>query len=133
MKEALSSKMNSHGKDTEDGKKFETVYFGFNKNKVDKAEREKVAQNIEKVRELVAAGATVKIVVEGHACASAGSDAYNLALSEQRAKEVRDQLVAAGISHNQIKIVGRGTGMLVVKDGGREEQWPNRRVEIHVA
>lgn len=116
-------------------KQLETVYFGFNKEKVDKSERAKVANNITKAKKLLAdAGkaAEVKLVVEGHACASAGSDAYNMGLSEKRAKEVSDQLVAAGVARSNIKTVGRGNEILVVKDGGREEQWPNRRVEMHV-
>lgn len=111
----------------------DTVYFGFNKDKVTKEERGKVDHNINKAKKLLAdAGSDAKLIVEGHACASAGSDAYNLALSERRAKEVSDQVVAAGVARNQVKSVGRGNEMLIVKDGSREEQAPNRRVEMHV-
>lgn len=111
----------------------DTIYFGFNKDKVDKTERSKLAHNIDKTQQLLQdAGSKAQIVVEGHACASAGSDAYNLALSERRAKEVSDQLVASGVARTQIKTVGRGNEMLIVKEGGREEQAPNRRVEMHV-
>jgi outer membrane protein OmpA-like peptidoglycan-associated protein len=120
----------------DEAKQFETVYFGFDKDKVDKLEREKVARNIEKTKQIVtdakSAKNKVKVVVEGHACDSAGSDTYNMALSERRAKEISDQLVAAGISRDDVKVVGRGSEMLVVKEGNREEQWPNRRVELHV-
>lgn len=111
----------------------ETVYFGFNKNKIDKVERTKVERNVDKAKQLLTdAGAGVKLVIEGHACASAGSDAYNMALSQQRAAGVKSDLVAAGIPFDKVTSVGRGNEMLVVKDGGREEQAPNRRVEMHI-
>jgi outer membrane protein OmpA-like peptidoglycan-associated protein len=122
--------------DAAEAKQFETIYFGFNKDKVDKLEKEKVAHNIEKTKQLLADAKSLdskaKIVVEGHACDSAGSDAYNMSLSERRAKEISDQLVAAGIAREDIKTVGRGSEMRVVKEGNRDEQWPNRRVEIHL-
>ncbi len=111
----------------------DTVYFGFNKAKVDHKERKKVARNVDTAKKLLQeAGPDAQLVVEGHACASAGSDAYNLALSEKRAKEVSDQLVSAGVARDHVKTVGRGNEMLIVKEGGREEQAPNRRVEMHI-
>ncbi len=116
-----------------DQRQLETVYFGFNQNKVGNEQRAKLDHNADKAKQLLAdAGTDAKLVVEGHACASAGSDVYNMALSLQRATEVSNQLAAAGVSRNQLKTVGRGNEMLVVKEGGREEQAPNRRVEMHV-
>jgi len=41
-------------------------------------------------------------------------------------------VVADGIDRKDLQIVGRGKEMLVVKDGDRDEQWANRRVELHV-
>lgn len=115
---------------------FETVFFPFDKYKVEEGEREKVKADALKAQEALAKAKELDekavLVVDGHSCNSAGSDAYNLALSEKRAKEVADQLVANGVDRSDLKIVGRGTEMLVVKDGSREEQWPNRRVELHV-
>ena len=70
------------------------------------------------------------IVIEGHACHSAGSRAYNMALSERRARFAASRFSEAGISSTDIKIAPRGQEMPIVKGGGRQEQAPNRRVEI---
>ena len=112
-------------------KELETAYFGFDHYSVRKDERDKAKRNARKVKEQVEADKDLTVVVEGHACASAGSAAYNLALSEKRAKSYADFLEANGVPSDRIKKVGRGKEMLVLKEGGREEQWVNRRVELH--
>ena len=70
------------------------------------------------------------IVIEGHACHSAGSAIYNLALSEKRARHVAQKFAEAGIDSCNIKIAPRGQEMPIVKEGNRKQQAPNRRVEI---
>ena len=81
-------------------------------------------------------GAQPVVVIEGHACHSAGSDVYNLALSEKRAKVIADRFVGAGVSRENIKVVGRGNHVPAVINGkevtgDRAQQAPNRRVEVH--
>ncbi len=116
--------------------KLETVYFEFGKHKIDEDQRDKLAYNAQQAKLLLDEAKldnpNAKLVVDGHACASAGTAAYNLALSEKRAKEVADALAAEGIDREDIKAVGRGTEMLIVKDGDRDAQYINRRVEMHV-
>ncbi len=120
---------------------FKAVYFSFNHYGIQDDQKETIDQNIMHVKEeLEIAQRTDSqstVVVEGHACHSAGSSVYNLALSERRAKYVSDMIVAAGVSRDQIKVVGRGQEMPVVVDsktvtGSREDQWLNRRVEMRV-
>ena len=74
-----------------------------------------------------------KVVVEGHACNSAGSAKYNMMLSEKRAKKVAAWLKENGFSIKRLHIVGRGCEMPIVSSGSREEQAPNRRVEMYYA
>ena len=71
------------------------------------------------------------IVVEGHACDSAGSAIYNMALSERRAKFIALQFTQAGIEKMNIKIAARGQEMPVHNGGNRHEQAVNRRVEVY--
>ncbi len=119
-----------------EGNELETVYFAFGKHIVDEEQQEKVELNADQARKLLADAQAddpdAKLIVEGHACASAGSAAYNLALSERRAKEVADRLTTSGIPREDLRVVGRGYEMLLVKEGSRDEQWANRRVELHV-
>ena len=72
-----------------------------------------------------------QFVVEGHACHSAGSKKYNLALSDRRAAEYGKQLVKVGVPKEALFLVGRGEEMPIVFVGNAQEQAPNRRVEVY--
>ena len=92
------------------------VYFDFDKYIIKQNEEEKVVSNTAAIKKMLddqeKKGLKATVVIEGHACHSAGSAIYNLALSEKRAKVLADRLVDAGISRSQIKIIGRGTHSL---------------------
>lgn len=70
-----------------------------------------------------------EVVVIGHTDA-VGSTAYNDNLSLNRANRVRDILVAAGISRDDVQTIGRGARepLVTSKPGGIDPR--NRRVEI---
>lgn len=108
---------------------FQTIYFDFNKHDIKKSEAKKLDADSDYAKKMVAAGKT--IVVEGHACHSEGSAAYNMVLSEKRAHTVANKLTKAGIEKDAIRCVGRGQEMPVVHGGDRAAQAPNRRVEIY--
>jgi OOP family OmpA-OmpF porin len=125
--------------DAQTDDEFKNVYFGFNKYGISADQKEALNYDIEQVKQLVAeadAQARPTVVVEGHACQE-GSPAYNLPLSEKRAKFVADLFVAAGVDKDVIKVVGRGSEVPAVingkvVDGTREERAANRRVEVRV-
>lgn len=122
--------------------KFNTVYFDFNSFQVRADQEDALDKNVQSVKDTLCERRNEgkdlpTIVIEGHACHSAGSSVYNLALSEKRAKVLRDRLVASGVPAKLIKIVGRGQEMPVIADGkqvngDRTAQWPNRRDEIRL-
>ena len=105
------------------------IYFDLNKYAIKNSEQQKLEDNIKAAKKLVDGGTT--IVVEGHACQYGGSPAYNMMLSEKRARIVANRLIKAGISEAQVKIVGRGNEMPIVMEEGEQRQAPNRRVEIY--
>ena len=122
---------------------FKTVYFDFDSDRIRPDQEEVLEHDIslamERIRKHEESGnkSPITIVVEGHSCHSAGSSVYNLALSERRAKKLKDRMVMAGIPQEYIKIVGRGKEIPAVVDGSpvhgdRAAQWPNRRDEIRV-
>jgi len=121
---------------SQEGEQLETVYFEFGKDRVAEDQVEKVALNAEAAKELLEKAreqaADVQLVVEGHACSSAGTQEYNKLISQRRAQEVTDSLVEGGMDRDNLRVVGRGYDMPVVRDGDRDEQWANRRVELHV-
>ena len=66
--------------------------------------------------------------VEGHTDAK-GADDRNMALSEQRAKAVRDYLVTTyKVPAEKLEVVGKGEAQLL--DPARPEDGVNRRVEV---
>jgi outer membrane protein OmpA-like peptidoglycan-associated protein len=115
-----------------------TIFFGFNKYGVTSDQLSIVQADALLVQELLKDFDDSSIImIEGHACHSAGSRSYNVALSEKRAKYIKDLFVAHGVNPSRLKIVGRGQEIPAVVDGhmitgSREEQWPNRRVEVRI-
>lgn len=104
------------------------VFFEF-----DKAELTADAQQVlTQAAEAFKAGAPVQILVQGHTD-RAGSDAYNLKLSERRAAAAKAFLERQGLSSDVLKTEAFGESQPLVEtaDGVREPQ--NRRVEIKVA
>jgi outer membrane protein OmpA-like peptidoglycan-associated protein len=74
---------------------------------------------------------TILIVAEGHTD-SKGTDAYNQALSERRAKAVRDYLVHGGIAANRIEVQGFGESRPVASNATEDGRAQNRRVELRI-
>jgi outer membrane protein OmpA-like peptidoglycan-associated protein len=124
--------------DSSEEDEFKRLYFAFNHYGLKADQKAAIEYDIDQAKQLIAEAGNVKptIVIEGHACQE-GSPAYNLALSEKRAKQVADLFVEAGIGKDFIKVIGRGQETPLVKDGklvdgSREERSANRRVEVRV-
>jgi len=71
----------------------------------------------------------VRIGATGHAD-TAGSPAYNLALSERRARAVMTELARMGFSQNEIGVSFKGEAEPLVSTGDGVKEPQNRRVEI---
>lgn len=72
---------------------------------------------------------TVKILIEGH-CDERGTEEYNLALGERRAKSTMDYLVSLGISADRIRIISYGKSQ-PLDPGHDETAWAkNRRAQF---
>ncbi|MEA3410055.1 MAG: OmpA family protein [Pseudomonadota bacterium] len=88
-----------------------------------------VDSNLETGREKLASAVYIEVI--GHTD-DVGDDAYNLELSEQRARAVRDRLVEAGVDASKIGTVGAGESMPLASNQTEEGRAENRRVEILV-
>lgn len=107
---------------------FKTIYFEFDKYKINKEQEAALQADIEHAKKMIGTGKI--IVIEGHACDSAGSAIYNMTLSEQRAKFIATKFMDAGIDKANIKIAARGQEMPIAKGGNKHQQAVNRRVEV---
>lgn len=104
-----------------------TVYFDFDRAAVRPGEAPKIDDAVRVARE----DRELSFSVTGHAD-RAGPAEYNRELSLQRAQNVREALLANGISRERISLAARGESEPAVQtpDGVREQA--NRRVEIVV-
>ena len=104
------------------------VLFDFNKYTLKPEARERRAR----VSGIVLAYPDLKLQIEGYTD-SIGSDEYNQTLSEKRAEAVRDYLVGAGVSMNNVAAQGLGKADPVADNSTAAGRKLNRRVEMIVS
>lgn len=74
---------------------------------------------------------TAKVLVEGH-CDERGTEEYNLALGEKRAKAAQDYLLSTGVPADRLKIISYGKSQ-PLNPGHDESAWQmNRRAQFLV-
>ena len=101
------------------------IYFAYDKSEITAEFQEVIQKNYEWIFQ----NPDAQIQLEGH-CDERGTNEYNLALGERRAKAVFDYLVSLGASPSQFTIVSFGEERPVAY-GSSEASWrQNRRVEF---
>lgn len=103
------------------------VFFDFSKSDL---KRESEIE-LMKLIDFLQKNPTVHIELEGHAD-SEGNEAYNLKLSEARAKVVRDYLTLGGIAPQRLSFKGYGSSRPVETNETKEGQAANRRTEFRI-
>ena len=68
-------------------------------------------------------------LIEGHTD-SVGSDAYNLKLSDRRAKSVYDYLTSRGVDPGRLSSIGKGESAPIADNETEEGRQQNRRVML---
>jgi OOP family OmpA-OmpF porin len=84
---------------------------------------------LDRVADILAQYPQLKVEVAGHTDAQGDRD-YNRRLSEQRAKAVREYLIARGVGADNISARGYGSEQPVADNSTREGTLKNRRVEL---
>ena len=91
------------------------------------AERGKIAEIVAFMQQ----NADAELALEGYTDPR-GADAYNLKLSDQRVKTVRDALVAGGVGAKRIRVGAQGEKDRNCMEDTEECFGKNRRVEVFV-
>ena len=104
------------------------VYFDFNHARLTPEATRTVDQAIDQAKRL----GTARIEITGNTD-TVGSKGYNLVLSDQRARAVRNYMVAHGVTEDQIAIRAYGKEHLPVATADNVRERQNRRVEIVVS
>lgn len=76
--------------------------------------------------QFLAAHPNMRLLIEGH-CDERGSEDYNLALGDSRAKRVRDALVQQGISADRVKLISYGKEKPFCTAAENESCWSQNR------
>jgi len=104
------------------------ILFDFNKSTL----RSASVEGLSKIAKALEKHPTYKIKVEGHTD-WVGSDAYNMKLSDARAKTVAIFLVSNGIAKGRVSEIGLGESKPIADNKTAEGRQRNRRVEIVVS
>ena len=101
------------------------IFFDYDQSLIRPDAKKILDKNIEWLR----GNATPSLILEGH-CDERGTQEYNLALGQRRAKAAQDYLVASGIDENRIKTISYGKERPFVV-GHDESAWQwNRRTHF---
>jgi len=105
--------------------RIQTVYFAFDRSEITPTEMEKVRANAEILQKWT----DWTVSIEGH-CDERGTNEYNLALGERRARAAQRALEAEGIDRGRISIISYGEER-PADPGHTERSWSrNRRAEF---
>ena len=101
------------------------IYFSFDSYSLTKDARDLLSKN----EQLLKQKSGVELRIEGH-CDERGSDEYNLALGERRAKAAMNYLVTLGLPAESVSVISYGKEK-PANPGHDEEAWhQNRRDEF---
>ena len=99
----------------------QTIYFDFDSYKLSDAARAALVKN----EELLKTNTAARLKIEGN-CDERGSDEYNLALGEKRAKVAMDYLVTLGLPSQRLSVISYGKEKPVDR-GHTESAWAKNR------
>ena len=106
---------------------FQDIYFDYDEYQIQPDAR----PILEKVSSWLLKNSAAKIAVEGN-CDERGTNEYNLALGDRRAKAVRDYLIALGIAPDRIQTISYGEEKPVCMEQAEQCWARNRRVHFVV-
>lgn len=107
--------------------KLENVFFALDSYELD----DRSYAELNKVADFLNENPTVEISLEGHTD-NQGTSAYNLTLSDNRAKAVLEYLVEKGISKDRLTSKGYGDTQPVASNDTKEGRRLNRRTELKI-
>ena len=103
------------------------IYFEFDKFNIQDQYREVLRQKAE----LMKAYPSIRVRIEGN-CDARGTQEYNLALGERRARAAYEYMVMLGVNPNQLEIISYGKERPAVEGTGPAVWSKNRRDDFRV-
>jgi peptidoglycan-associated lipoprotein len=107
----------------------EDAYFDYDKHTLREDAIKALGADSTELRDIIVQYPDYKLVIEGHAD-ERGSEAYNLALGDARAKAAKDYLAGVGIPADQLSIVSYGKDKPICEEHDEACWQKNRRIHI---
>ncbi len=104
---------------------FEDIHFEFDKYDI----RSDAKPVLQSVAEWLMKNKSADLLIEGH-CDDRGTNEYNLALGDRRAKAAKDSLIALGIPSGRINIISYGEEKPLCTEQTEECWQKNRRAHF---
>lgn len=104
---------------------FPNIYFDFDKYNI----REDAKPTLKSAADWLIKNNDANMILEGH-CDERGTNEYNLALGEKRAKSASDYLVSSGVAKNRLDIISYGEEKPFCKEQSEDCWQKNRRVQF---
>ena len=109
--------------------KIQDAYFDYDKHEIRPDAQKDLTDNAHTLAEILKQYPDYKLTVEGY-CDERGSEEYNLALGDARAKQAKEFLVTLGIPGSQLRTVSYGKNKPVCTDANESCWQKNRRAHI---
>jgi len=101
------------------------IYFPFDQSVITGAAADTLKENAASMK----ANSNMKVLVEGH-CDDRGTNEYNIALGERRARTTLDYLVSLGVSRNRLEMKSWGEERPLSSGQSEDAYRRNRRAEF---
>jgi peptidoglycan-associated lipoprotein len=109
--------------------RIQDAYFDYDKHTLRPDAESALQKDAQTLAEILHQYPGYKLTVEGH-CDERGSEEYNLALGDARAKQTREYLAGLGVASNQLQVVSYGKDRPDCTDHDEACWQKNRRAHI---
>ena len=109
--------------------RIQDAYFDYNKHTLRPDAEATLKQDAQTLADIIKQYPDFKLTVEGH-CDERGSDEYNMALGDARAKQTREYLADLGLPGNQLATISYGKDKPSCTDHDEACWQKNRRTHI---
>ena len=112
--------------------RLEDALFDYDKSTIRDDARTALASDVAVIRDILANYPSQKLLIEGH-CDERGSEEYNMALGDRRAKTSEEFLSSMGIPNSQLTVISFGKDRPVCSDQSEDCWQKNRRAHVTAA
>ncbi len=112
--------------------RLEDALFDYDKSTIRPDASTALKDDVAVIREILANYPSQKLLIEGH-CDERGSEEYNMALGDRRAKAAEEFLLSMGIPQSQLTIISYGKDRPVCTDKDETCWQKNRRAHVTAA